>query len=42
VSLIPKNFASRDNGALARSCQLGLIMINLTNPIAEVGMTNSP
>jgi len=37
-----KTYATRDNGPLARSCQLGLVMINLTNPEAIVGMTNSP
>jgi len=42
ASLTPKTYATRDNGPLARSCQMGLIMINLTNPVQVVGMTNSP
>ena len=42
INVIPADFADRDDGPLARSCRMGLLMINLTNPVAEVGMANSP
>jgi len=42
VGIIPADFADRDDGPEARACRMGLIMINLTNPMAEVKMTNSP
>ena len=42
VMIVPKDFFDRDNGAEARMCEMGLIMINLTNPVQEVGMSASP
>ena len=42
VMIVPKDFFDRDNGAELRMCEMGLIMINLTNPVQEVGMSASP
>ena len=42
LDIIPEEFYSRDDGPDARSCRMGMIMINLTNPVTEVGMSNSP
>jgi len=42
INVIPADFADRDDGPIARSCRMGLLMINLTNPVAEIGMSNSP
>eukprot|EP00095_Tigriopus_kingsejongensis_P008816 maker-scaffold1015_size70757-snap-gene-0.10 protein:Tk08816 transcript:maker-scaffold1015_size70757-snap-gene-0.10-mRNA-1 annotation:"hypothetical protein DAPPUDRAFT_305821" len=42
VMISPKSFKDRDNGAALRDCKMGFIKINLTNPIQEVGMKNSP
>ena len=48
INIIPADFGDRDDGPLARSCRfdpvlilitlsrMGLIMINLTNPVVEV------
>jgi hypothetical protein len=32
----PDEFKDRDDGPLARSCRMGLIMVNLTEPMKEV------
>ena len=42
LDIIPEEFYNRDDGPDARSCRMGMIMINLTNPVTEVGMSNSP
>ena len=42
LDIIPADFNDRDDGPMARSCRMGMIMINLTNPVTEVGMSNSP
>ncbi len=31
--IIPRDFADRDNGPEIRKCEMGLIKINLTNPV---------
>ena len=38
--LTPREYGARDNGDELRSCEMGLIKINLTNPEQEVGMPN--
>ena len=42
IDVIPADFYDRDDGPDARSCRMGMVMINLTNPVTEVGMSNSP
>ncbi|TRY73653.1 hypothetical protein TCAL_08799 [Tigriopus californicus] len=42
IMISPKSFQDRDNGEELRECKMGFIKINLTNPIQEVGMKNSP
>ena len=38
----PKDYYDRDNGHEMRAFDMGMIMINLTNPVQEIGMQNSP
>lgn len=42
IMISPKSYQDRDNGEELRECKMGFIKINLTNPIQEVGMKNSP
>jgi len=42
IDISPSSFDINDDGPEARSCRMGMIMINLTNPMQEVGMSNSP
>ena len=42
LTISPKDYHDRDNGQEMRAFDMGMIKINLTNPIQEVGMTNSP
>ena len=35
-ALDPEEFKNNDDGPLARSCRMGFLMINLTNPVTEV------
>ena len=40
--ITPKDYHDRDNGQEMRDFDMGMIMVNLTNPVQEVGMANSP
>ena len=43
VKIDPKEFSSNDDGAEARSCRMGMIMVNLTrSAMANLGLPNSP
>merc|ERR1719334_1511778 len=42
LQILPADFADHDDGPKARSCRMGLIMVNLTNPLQEVNMVTSP
>ena len=44
MEIIPADYKDRDDGPDARSCRMGMIMINLTNPATDgiPGMSNSP
>lgn len=42
IQISPKDYDDRDNGYQMREMVMGMIMINLTNPQAEVGMDTSP
>ena len=37
-ALDPEEFKNNDDGPLARSCRMGFLMINLTNPVTEVSV----
>ena len=40
VMIIPRDFGDRDNGPDIRSCEMGLIKINITNPV-QVWQSNN-
>ena len=42
LSISPTDYHERDNGKEMRDFDMGMIMINLTNPVQEVGMASSP
>ena len=42
VVINPKDYSDRDNGHELRKFDMGMIMINLTNPVQEIGMAASP
>ena len=42
ITITPQHYHERDNGQEMRAFDMGLIMINLTNPVQEVGMSASP
>ena len=42
LTISPKDYHERDNGHEMRAFDMGLIMVNLTNPVQEVGLTSSP
>ena len=43
VRIDPKEFSNNDDGAEARSCRMGMIMVNLTrSALANLGLPNSP
>eukprot|EP00096_Caligus_rogercresseyi_P016873 TRINITY_DN996_c0_g2_i3.p1 TRINITY_DN996_c0_g2~~TRINITY_DN996_c0_g2_i3.p1 ORF type:complete len:1255 (-),score=221.80 TRINITY_DN996_c0_g2_i3:184-3948(-) len=42
TTLNSADFYDRDNGEYLRQCEFGFIMINLTNPVKEIGMKTSP
>ena len=41
LSISPKTYFDRDNGPL-RKFTMGMIMVNLTNPVQEIKMEMSP
>ena len=43
VTINPSEFSSNDDGPEARSCRMGMIMVNLTSStMSQLGMPNSP
>ena len=42
LSISPTDYHERDNGKEMRDFDMGMITINLTNPVQEVGMASSP
>ena len=43
VRIDPKEFSNNDDGPEARSCRMGMIMVNLTrSAMANLGLPNSP
>ena len=43
MTINPSEFSNNDDGAEARSCRMGMIMVNLTtSTLSQLGMPNSP